>query len=156
MDWFEITLTITLNLAGMFEHVCKISKTISLIIYPNSHTFLLLAVYVKIGIFLGFFEITLFELREKFDLVILGPIKYTPDPFDPVAELDLSSGILYILESDVTCESKGGSMGQETIQCWETNSGNNPVIKTFENVKFISSPPNMVDLNCILSETDVS
>ena len=51
LDWFEITLTITVNIS----------------------------LYIKIGLYLGFVEITLFELRKDFNIVVLGPLKYTPN-----------------------------------------------------------------------------
>lgn len=50
LDWFEITLTITVDLS----------------------------VYIKVGIYIGFIDITIFELRKDFRFVILGPLKYTP------------------------------------------------------------------------------
>lgn len=51
LDWFEITLTVTIRLS----------------------------VYIKIGIYIGFVEITLFTLRRDFSFVILGPLKRIPD-----------------------------------------------------------------------------
>ena len=146
IDWFEVTLTITLNLS----------------------------LYIKVGINAGFFQITLFEIRFDFNLVILGPLKYTPQPFDPVARVDENTGTLAVLLDDgmdVICESKEGTVSDERIQCWENDPGKkNPVIMTFLNVKSLNVPGDMsnrrvrrglaskgsLDLNCVMSDNDVS
>jgi len=49
-----------------------------------------------------------------FDIQILGPLFLRPEPFDKVAEIS-PSGILELNQSagDLTCESKGGSIGEE-------------------------------------------
>lgn len=88
LDWFEITITIRLDI-----------------------TF-----YVKVGIFLnlGFvtIEFTVFEYRHTWSFFLLGPVKYQPEPFEVVADLD-SEGTLELNEPETVCESKGGSMGNE-------------------------------------------
>lgn len=38
--------------------------------------------------------------------------------------------------NDLECEGKEGSIGSETIQCWQTDS-DKPIIRTYENVKNI-------------------
>jgi hypothetical protein len=152
LDWFELTITITLTIS----------------------------VYVKVGIFinLGFVkvDITIFEIRKDFNIVILGPLKLTPSPFGKVGRVS-SSGLLSLQMTDLLCESKGGSVGAEEIQCWEAGK-DTPVIMTFTNVKALSggglnrrrlTSANEVDasndrrlqsstfqFNCISSELDLS
>ena len=87
LDWFEVRLTITLELAF----------------------------YVKIGIFLklGFvtIEFVLFEFRLEYSIVLLSLYYHPPYP-SPVGDTD-SSGNLSMEESDLACETKGGSVGNE-------------------------------------------
>ena len=82
-------------------------------------------------------EFTIYEMREDFKEVILGPLKLTPSPFEKVGSVS-SSGLLSLQKTDLLCESKGGSVGAEEIQCWEAGKSN-PVIMTFKNVKTLSS-----------------
>ena len=123
LQWFEITLTITLNLS----------------------------VYAEVGA-LG---LVVFELRKDFNIVILGPVKYKPTPFDPVAKLDSNTGRLELEKDVATCESKEGAAGLETIQCWETAS-KTPVIKTFKDVKSLYSRKSSITFKCIKSDLNVS
>ena len=60
-----------------------------------------------------------------------------------------------IIQSNVICESKEGSVADETIQCWEKKE--NPVIMTELNVARLDASGSLtnIDLNCILSETDM-
>jgi hypothetical protein len=63
---------------------------------------------------LGLFQqVTLYEKKEEYSYVILGPLTYQPDPFDKVATI--TSGTLTLTESDIICESKGGSIGAEGL-----------------------------------------
>lgn len=55
---------------------------------------------------------SVYEQRWDFEFVLLGPFKYTPTPFDVVAEKD-SEGVLSLLMTNLICESKGGSVGEE-------------------------------------------
>lgn len=65
--------------------------------------------------------------------------RYTPSPFASVAQLDSRTGQLGITDmSDLECEGKEGSIGSETIQCWQTDS-DVPIIRTYNNVKTIRS-----------------
>lgn len=130
IDWFEITMTITLQIS----------------------------VYIKVGLFLGFFEVTLYEQRFTYSQVILGPIKYTPKPFREIATLNKSSGRLSIVSGDVTCARKGGSVGDEELQCWESKKAK-PVIRTFKAVKSLGvsrSNVNALSFTCIQSESQRS
>ena len=174
--------------------------------------------YVKIGLYLGFVEITLYEMRQgehlgchglfactrlmpfmdnhllftpsflfppsyiDFNLVILGPLKLQPKPFpgefDPhakfpflsfctantiiacptdMATLD-SSGQLSIVKDGLTCQSKGGTLGNEDIDCWHVINGIS-LIKSFKGVKTIKITvlnPKNIKLEGILAQTDVS
>ena len=144
----------------------------------ESHLYGLLffSIYIQIGIFAGFVEIVIFELRQDFNLIILGPEKYSIPLFTPVAQLSESSGELSLLERGLLCQSKEGSVAQETIICWDPDNTSNPIIQTFKDVKKISStrvplgrdmrtlkensprtaPPGLLKLDCIKSEWDVS
>lgn len=96
-------------------------------------------------------------------------------PFDPVGELDSSTGTLELATDEVlTCESKDGSVGAEEIQCWQTDAGDNPVIMTFKDVKslqfdssqrrllsknderMLESPVYSAEFNCIQNDIHVS
>lgn len=119
--------------------------------------------YVKVGLFLGPVSITLFELRKEFNLVILGPLKLEPQPFDPIANFNEKSGELVIVRHDVTCQSKGGTVGDEVMSCWyyitDAFGEEIPIIKTFEGVKTAvvrESNPRGYTFDCILSQNDVS
>ncbi len=50
--------------------------------------------------------------------------------FDPVGEVDSVSGVLTLLSSDLICESKSGTAGEEEVQCWDANASN-PRITTY-------------------------
>jgi len=128
LDWFELTFVLNLRLS----------------------------LYVKIGIYLGFIKITFFKKQWTFVKPIVGPLKLTPKAFAPVAVLDAKSGVLTIKGGlgDVTCESKGGVIGAEAIQCWQTRRYP-PIIRNFENVKSVAAPaPISYHFNCLLSEVD--
>ena len=93
LDWFEITLTITLDVS----------------------------IYLKVGIFisLGFakIEFTVYEKRWDYNFVLLGPLVYAPDPIEKIGETDtpgpMSLKTVDLLHPDLICESKGGSVGEE-------------------------------------------
>ena len=88
LDWFEITLTITLTIS----------------------------IYLKVGIFIdvGFvkIEFTVYEKTWNWEFVLLGPLVFTPSPFDFVAE-KTDTQMLRLLKTNLICESKGGSVGEE-------------------------------------------
>ena len=111
--------------------------------------------YVKVGLFIGFIQVTIYELRKDFVLVIFGPKTYLPSPFDKVEKFNDSTKLMTILRSSVYCESKEGTVADETIQCWEKKD--NPVIMTELNVARLEASGSLsnIDLNCILSETDM-
>ena len=111
-------------------------------------------------------------MRKEWNIVLLGPLTLQPSPFDEVAEVE-SSGQLTLKMTDLICESKGGSVGAEELQCWEASNGNNPVIMTFKDVKKLNGgglnarrlaerdgarklQTNAFQFNCILSETDLT
>ena len=116
---------------------------------------LTISVYVKVGLFLGFVEVTVYELRKDFNVVLFGPKKYIPSPFPKVERFNDSTKVMSVLLSSVNCESKDGTVADETIQCWQKKE--NPVIMTELNVARIEAVGtlNDVDLNCILSEIDM-
>ena len=109
--------------------------------------------------------------------MILGPFKIYPPPIEPIASVDSTSGELMLDMSDLTCESKGGYVGEEELQCWEGSNNSNPKIMNFKGVKKLSGgngrrltessikdvPGNKRRLqspsfqfNCILSEVDMT
>lgn len=108
----------------------------------------------------------------EFSEVILGPITYVPEPFPHIADT-LPTGELEIASSNnLICESKGGSIGAEDIQCWEKDS-ENPIIMNFQDVKKITLPDQQMfarrldklserqlqsdalQINCIKSESNL-
>ena len=112
--------------------------------------------YVKVGLFIGFVQVTIYELRKDFVLVIFGPKTYLPSPFDKVETFNQSTKVMTILRSSVSCESKEGTVADETIQCWEREK-DRPVIMTELKVARLeaTSSLNGIHLNCILSECDM-
>ena len=96
LDWFEITLTITLDVT----------------------------IYLKVGIYisLGFtkIEFTVYEKTWDYQFILLGPLRYGPEPIEKLAETS-SSGTSSVQEvvlrvGDLICEHKGGSLGEEGEQ----------------------------------------
>ena len=114
-DWFEMTLTISVNLS----------------------------VYIKVGIFAGFIEVVLYEKTWDFTIVILGPLKISPKLATKVAEMNTETGVMSaVLGTDqLTCESKrgaGSTVSNEEIQCWESEEDKDmPNIVSYENVKTV-------------------
>lgn len=51
--------------------------------------------------------------------------------------MDSATGELNILDDNLICESKGGAVGNEEIQCWESDKGDSSVIMNFKGVKSI-------------------
>ena len=90
------------------------------------------------------FVTTVFKESWDYSIVILGPLKYTPSPFDKVAEIDSATGVLTIEMTSLTCESKAGSVGAEEVQCWDATNDKNPVIMTFLDVKQLTVSPSIV------------
>lgn len=92
---------------------------------------------MQVGLFVdfGFYtaEVTVFEKRWSKKGNLIDPLVYTPSPFGSVATQQ--NGRLTITElNDLECEGKEGSIGAETIQCWQTES-NPPIIRTYKNVR---------------------
>lgn len=69
-------------------------------------------------------------------------MKYTPNPFPPIAELS-DSGVLALqpgnADGAIACSSVSGSLGDEEIVCSDLGGGNNSVIRTYEGVKSLGS-----------------
>ena len=84
---------------------------------------------MKVGLFLGFVQVTIYELRKDFVIVIFGPKTYIPSPFPKVEKFNASTRVMTILRGSVSCESKEGTVADETIQCWEREE-DRPVIMT--------------------------
>ena len=124
-------------------------------------------------------EFTVFEIRKEFNFVLLGPLTLRPKPFDHLATI--SSGNLALKTTGLICESKGGTVGAEEVQCWEASNEVNPVIMTFKDVKKLDGgglnlrrlserdtnyntqekgrklqTTSAFQFNCVLSETDLS
>ncbi|EJK50116.1 hypothetical protein THAOC_30946, partial [Thalassiosira oceanica] len=104
-----------------------------------------LFIYVKVGVFItvplyGRSHLTLYELRAAYTQVIMA-LYNEPQPFPPLAQKS-SSGQLSLSEWDpsnnVTCANKGGSVGNEELQCWETDSSA-PIIQTFSGVRSLQN-----------------
>jgi hypothetical protein len=145
LDWFEITI----------------------------NAYVTLSAYVQVGIFLGFIEIVLFELKKEFIFVIIDSLTITPSLVDRLATIG-ATGIVTVavLSGPITCKHMDGGSGDETVQCWESNV-EYPVIAYFEGVRSlqsssdgsaqgrrlelsIQSSENVMILDCIESETDCS
>lgn len=149
-DWFEIELS--------FGIIFNIRLTVGIIVFGQ--------------------VIPVLRMKLGFSIVILGPFKLKPAPFTPIGGVDSSSGLLDIdlsTGNDLTCESKGGSIGEEELQCWESSNDVNPKIMSFKNVKKLGGGGSRRRLgndvlydggrqlqsaenqfNCVLSETDMS
>ena len=112
LDWFELELQI--NIALSF--------------------------YVQVGLYLGFVEITVFELRTELNFAIFDPpLLIQPQPFKEIVSFEATTGILRVItEVNTVCKSMGGEVGNEVIQCWEKTQ--NPIIRTYEGVKRIGGP----------------
>lgn len=90
MDWFEIKLTITLNLA----------------------LFIQVGIFIKIGFIKV--EIVLFEVRWEYQMNLLEPKNSRPRSITRIGRTS-SDGILNLQIPDMKCESKGGSVGEEGV-----------------------------------------
>ena len=120
-----------------------------------------LALYIKVGLMLGFVQVTVYEIRFEYNIVIFGPKKYLPTPFDKLAKLDDNTGLMTVSlkDEDVSCESKGGTVGAESISCWESRpTKSNPMVVSYDGVKSVqvSSGTKALSMNCILSGIGVS
>ena len=94
LDWFEIKLSIVLELS----------------------------ISIEIGIFLGFFEITLFEVGYGFTLAILPGKIFAPKPIQNLVELNEITKELRLFSDRVKsnsleCFSRSGDVGNEEIEC---------------------------------------
>ena len=55
----------------------------------------------------------------RYRQLILGPFTYKPKPFPKLGNIGSSGSLSLDATSEMTCESKGGSVGQEDLQCTE-------------------------------------
>jgi hypothetical protein len=107
LDWFEITI----------------------------NAYVRLSAYIQVGIFLGFIEIVLFELKQEFVFVIVDALTITPSLTDRVATIGATGTVtISALNGPITCKHMDGGSGDETVQCWESNV-EFPVIGYFEGVR---------------------
>lgn len=142
LDWFEVTIS----------------------------AFVKVSFYIQIGLFLGFFEIVLFEYRLGVEFPLFDPIKITPKLPGRVATID-PAGIATIdfppSTGSVTCKHIDGGSGDEKVQCWQTDN-NHPMINYLEKVSSLAINPsssrpqlsggttNTITLSCITSSFDIS
>ena len=113
----------------------------------------------------------IFRLKIGFSIVVLGPFEIKPPPVVPLGGVDPSGELALDFDSgnDMTCESKGGGVGAEELQCWESSNDSNPKINTFKNVKNIGGGSRRRldaagrrlqsgdnQFNCVLSPTDLT
>lgn len=143
LDWFEVTIS----------------------------AFVKVSFYIQVGLFLGFFEIVLFEYRLGVEFPLFDPIKITPNLPGRVATID-PAGIVTIdfppSTGSVTCKHIDGGSGDEKVQCWQTDK-NNPMINYLEKVSSLAinpsssqrrlsggTTPNTMTLSCIASSFDIS
>ena len=114
LDWFEFTLSITLSVS----------------------------ISVEIGIYLGFIEITLFEIRTEFRLEIVPGLVFKPNPVVSLVVLDELTGVLSLSSDrveeggELNCFSRSGDVGDEEIEC---TSGN--LYRTFSGIKSLCGNP---------------
>jgi len=141
LDWFNIRVCKMRSLLGL-----SLCETHSYFL-PSCQwqTNLNLFCYVKVGVFVtvplwGRVHLTLYELRATYTQVIMT-LYYEPQPFLPLAQKS-SSGQLSLSAWDqsnnMTCASKGGSVGNEELQCWEKDSST-PIIQTFSGVRSLQT-----------------
>lgn len=83
-------------------------------------------VFIKIGIFAGFFSITLYTFEKSFDFTLLGPIFLQPPAPDTLVEISsagslLLGGAAINAQSGIVCSSLAGSLGDEDIECFSGN-----------------------------------
>ncbi len=107
LDWFEVTISAFVNVA----------------------------VYVEVGIFLGFFQIVIFSLRQEFQIVIIDSLKISPDLIGRIAKIGATGVVTVFMKAEnITCKHMDGGSADETVQCWE-NKKEYPVIGYFEEVR---------------------
>jgi len=150
LDWFEVTI--------------KAYATISF--------------YVQVGIFLGFFDIILYEYRVEFNIIIIDALKITPKLKGRVATKGPLGEVTVFCEGctdpkdrrlgspqgedshddneQLTCKHMGGGSGDETVQCWQSKK-TYPIIGYFEQVSSLVAPKSLeLTINCIASAFDIS
>ena len=88
-DWFETKLSVILNLA----------------------VFIKVGLFIKIP-FVGTIELVLYEKTWEYKKNLLGPYTWKPKRFSKMADVS-SDGKLEIEEDNLTCKSRGGSVGEE-------------------------------------------
>jgi hypothetical protein len=79
--------------------------------------------YIKIGFYAGFVEVTLWKYEKSFQFNIIDPLIFTPKK--PTPPVELSNGSLKLLSAgssassstQLECTGLDGTMGDETIEC---------------------------------------
>jgi hypothetical protein len=131
LDWFEVTI----------------------------NAYVTISFYVQVGIFLGLFDIILYEYRVSFNIVIIDSLKITPQLKCRVATKDQSGRIALATPCEpdaITCKHIDGGSGDETVQCW-TPEKEYPIIGYFEQVSSLVAQEEMtLTINCIESAFDIS
>jgi hypothetical protein len=121
IEWFEFTVSLTLELS----------------------------VAISVGIYLGFFEITLYERRETFSTELIPTLYFAPGKPEDIVVCNSDRNTMTLLDPGTTlleCTSLGGSLGDETIECIRENS-----IQSCYNVKRIDTETNTADtVNIVL------
>ncbi|GAX18396.1 hypothetical protein FisN_2Lh003 [Fistulifera solaris] len=111
--------------------------------------FITITLYVKIGLFLGFVEITLFKYEVSFKFDLIPPLLFVP-AIDGMPVSVTSSGSLQISASgaeDLACTGLEGTTGNERIECFEGLG-----VQDFTGIKSITDSSAIAS---IASETDV-
>jgi hypothetical protein len=123
--------------------------------------FITITLYVKIGFFAGFIEITLYTYKVEFEYPLIDPILVQPGkPIPPIrlsedGVLELTGSASEVLE----CTSLGGSTGNEEVECILGKE-----IASYEKVKTLGSDSSTVSTSSpidvlirnIQSEADLS
>ena len=96
---------------------------------------------IKIGIFLGPFEITVFEYRQEVQLPIIEPLLFQPKKPLGIATLNDETGELTLIadKGPFLCTKLSGSIGDEEIECLAGPNKLTRRIKTYSPVKTIST-----------------
>jgi len=81
--------------------------------------YITISIYIQIGLFLGFFEIVLFEYRKEFKFNLIDPIIFTPALEAMPVNYDSASGVLVLApgSEELQCTSLSGTLGNEEIEC---------------------------------------
>lgn len=80
----------------------------------------------------------------EYSEIIWGPIYYQPEPFEKPALFNIETGELFIVRNGVTCQSKEGTVGDETMNCWyyinDIYGDPFQIVQNYTNVKTIAMP----------------